>query len=192
MDPSEQYANLQPFVQKEAQDIADSTFKKGLDDSQFDVAKIPNHLHNGVDTNQIFEVNIAQRIRYIHTTIQGASASVQNNYGPFWIAPMACTVISIQEAHSVASTGAGGPYLLLYKVPNGVITGSGMQLLQTPIPLDSVKNTIQTSAIKKTTTTTGPNSVRDATLIPGDRLAIFGSGDLTSLTNVVVVVGIQY
>ena len=192
MDPSQTYSDLQPFVQKEAQDIADATFKKSTDDAQYDLAYIPSHVHNGVDSNQISEVNIAQRVRYIHTTIQGASASVQGNYGPFWIAPFACTVISIMEAHSVASTGVGSPTLLLYKVPNGVITGSGIQLLVTPIPLDSTRNTIQTSALKNTSTTTGTSSVRDVTLIAGDRLAILGSGDLTSPNNVVVVVGIQY
>lgn len=97
MKPDQLYAQVQEFVKKEATDIAEQVYeKKG---TEFGVASVPWHQHKGSDSPNISFGDLHERVVNVHWTVPGTSAATATNYGSFWIAPFACTVIGAQEVH---------------------------------------------------------------------------------------------
>jgi hypothetical protein len=156
--------------------------------TRWGVAKVPVHTHNGVDTNQIPFDNLSQKKVYVHWTLPGSSAATAANYGVFWIAPVACTVIGFAEVHEVAGTAGGTVSLQLERLQGTEAPGSGDELLASALSLKSTANTVQYGNIKLTRSA----GRALANLAAGDRLCLKDSGTLTSLSNVTVLVTVMY
>lgn len=155
--------------------------------TQFGVAKIPVHTHNGRDSNRIPFKNISGSQMTLTAWLPGTSAATAGNYGVFWIAPFPCAVISCWESHETAGTAVGTVTVTLEKLLTGVAPASGIELLTTALSLKSTINTPQQGAIVASSS----GGVKNSTLAIGDRLAIKDAGTLTSVAGVTVTVVIQ-
>jgi len=54
----QQYADIQPLVQKEARDIAKKVYKEETDRSKYKVPQVPFHTHNGSDSALLKQGNL--------------------------------------------------------------------------------------------------------------------------------------
>lgn len=190
MNPDQLYAKIQNFVVKESTDIANAIYEKR--ETPFGVSVTPYHTHNGIDSPNVSFGKLYNRILPIHWTVVGTSAATASNYGTFWTAPSACTVVGATEVHQTLGTGVGAVTLQIEKLTGTTAPDSGIELLITSFNLKANINTVQTGSIVNTTTGSAPNIVRNCTLAVGDRLCLKDNGLLTSVANVTVIITIQY
>lgn len=115
------------------------------------------------------------------TTVQGANAATAANYGVFFIAPFACTVVSVREAHTAPGTDAAAVTLDIEKLTGTQAPDAGVAVLgATKIDLKGAANTVQAPALSGT--------AADLTLAAGDRLCLKDAGVLTAVAGVAVTV----
>lgn len=178
MDPEKVYAQIQELVRKEATDIASTVYsEKG---TQYGVGKVPFHVHNGIDSPNVPFQNLSQRTLPIHWTVPGSSAATASNYGTFWIAPFACTVVAVYESHETEGSSGGDVTLTLRKSSSNVAI--------TTFDLKAPDDVTQTGTISQAE----DGGIRVATVAPGESLNLDTTGTLTSVDNVTVVVVVQY
>lgn len=185
-NPLDGYMKIQEFVRKEARDIATDVYNTL--GTRYNVAKVPEHQHDGVDTTQIPYTSISPNILFIPWTIIDTMASTASNYGVFWVSPIVCTVIGMTEVHATAGTNGGAVTLQLEKLTSGQALDAGVTLLQTALSLKTTANTPQNGIITLAST----SNIRNSTLAVGDRLALKDSGTLTSVANLTVGITIQF
>jgi hypothetical protein len=143
---------------------------------------IPDHFHNGLDTNRINHKDIFQRKVQIPWTIIDSDAATSAKYGVFYIVPEACYLVDFQEVHQTAGTNGGAVTLTLEKLTGTQAPDAGTVMLTTALSLKGTANTLQsgTPAIAITT----------RNLAAGDRLCLKDAGILTDVANVTVLVGL--
>jgi len=120
----------------------------------------------------------------IHHTIVGTLAATATNYGVFWRAPFACTILEIVEVHQTAGTDAGAVELNIEKLTGTQALDAGTAILSTAFSLKATANDDQTGVLSTTLST--------LQLAKGDRLAMDDSGTLTDVANVMVVIMVKY
>ena len=175
-------------MRKDATDIANAAIKNFAEKDQYRVSLIQSHVHDGVGSQQIPFANIQNRILPIHWTVVGADAATAANYGVFWTAPFPCTVVGMTEVHQTAGTAVGSVTLQLERLQGTEAPDAGDNILATAFNLKANANTVQNGVITPTRT----SGISPANLSKGDRLCLKDSGTLTSLSNVTVVVLVQY
>lgn len=175
-EPMEIYADIQPLVVKEIK----TALEKSNRERQFGVVKIPVHQHNGTDSSQVDFADLTGRVMTFSYTIFGASAAIAGNYGVFFTAPFSCVVISFSEVHQTKGTVDGT--LQLEKLTSGVAPDSGVVLLSSALSLTTTNNTPQYGTVLQTYT----GSVRNASLVKGDRLCLKDANTLTTIDTVTV------
>ena len=113
--------------------------------------------------------------------LPGATAATAANFGSFWVAPAKCVVDSITYSFSANSSSGT---VEVEKVPSATAQGSGTNLQTATVSLSTGANTNQAATLSTTAAT--------VELASGDRLALEDGGDLTSLTDFVVTVGLHW
>ena len=142
-----------------------------------------DHLHTGMDATRVQWKDINQKIAVITHTIISTDAATAGNYGVFFTAPWACTLISVRETHQVAGTNGGAVTVDIEKLGSGVALDSGSVMLATAFNLKSTANT----PVEGTLTATLANR----NLIENSRLALKDTGTLTDVSNVTVTLELQ-
>lgn len=127
---------------------------------------------------------LRNRKMYIHHTIQGTAAATAGNYGVFWIAPFACSIISIQEVHQTAGSDAGSVTLDIEKLTGTQALDAGVTVTGTAVSLKGTANTVTTASLSST--------LSSKQLSAGDRLAMKDTGVLTAVNNVTVIIEIKF
>lgn len=61
----EKYAELEPLIVAKARQIADEEIQKYAQKEKFNVAKVPLHYHNGVDSPKLSQANIESKLRAV-------------------------------------------------------------------------------------------------------------------------------
>lgn len=102
------------------------------------------------------------------------------NYGQFYIADKAFSIVSVVEVHGTLGTDAGAVTLNLEKLTGTTAAGSGTTVLSTALSLKTTINTVQYGALKSTQGVVVLNR--------GDRLAAKLTGTPTAVANLVMVV----
>lgn len=180
------YPKIQALVKKDAEIVATEVYKKL--GTEFGVAEVPYHEHNGVDSPLLPFVNISGRLMVIDFTLPGTSPATAGNYGTFWTAPFPCTVIGFTEVHETAGTNGGAVTLQLERLQGTEAPDSGDALLFTAISLKATANTVQIGILKMDRS----DGVGLVNLSAGNRLALKDAGTLTSVAGLSVAVVIQY
>lgn len=114
-------------------------------------------------------------------TIPSTAAATAGNYGIFFIAPRAMTIMEVLESHQVASTSGT---LNLEILASGVASGSGDDVLVTPFSLSATADTPQMMS--------GTDLTETRTLVEGERLGLVVGGTLTNQVSVTVTVYLIY
>lgn len=182
------YAKVQPEVRKDIADAIQKVEAKNQKAEQYKYTRLQSHTHNNIDSLPVNFANLTQKILPVHWTVIGAAAATAANYTTFWTAPFKCVVIGMTEIHQAAASAAGAVGLQLEKLTGTTAPDSGIELLVDDFDLEATANTLQTAQI----VTTYTSGIRNATLAKGDRLCLKDIGTLTSLSNVSVMVLIQY
>lgn len=129
----------------------------------------------------LFDQEAAVKSFTVSHTLAGAAPATAANYGSFWIAPAKCVVDSITYSFSANSSSGT---VEVEKVPSATAQGSGTNLQTATVSTASGANTNQAATLSSTAAT--------LELAAGDRLALVDSGTLTSLTDLVVTVGLHW
>lgn len=146
--------------------------------------ELPTHYHNGFDSNQVNYLDLYQKKLWVHHTVVGSDAATAANYGVFLIVPAACLVTKVQEVHQALGSDGGAVTLNVEKLTSGVAPDSGSVLLPTAFDLKASVNVVRTGTLTTTAAT--------RTLARGDRLALKDAGTLTAVSNVTVLVELQF
>jgi len=186
--PLKVYEVIQPLVKKDISDAFTVKEKQTETDSQYQLTRIQSHAHTGIDSVPIEFSHLSNRVLTVYWTIPGAQAATATNYGTFFTAPYACTVIAMTEVHETAGTNAGAVTLQLERLQGTDAPGAGDEILVTAFNLKATANTVQEGVITPVRT----SGISAANLSVGDRLCLKDAGTLTALSNVSVVVLIQY
>lgn len=128
------------------------------------------------DTDNTFYYNPDGTERYVapvDVIIPLSATSVSDNV---WIAPFACELVAVREAHRVASTSGT---LQVQKLTGTTAPGSGTSLLTGTVSLSGTANTVVSGTLIATTA-----SLRFAA---GDRLGTLIAGTMTNLAGSVVL-----
>jgi hypothetical protein len=179
-DLQKTYADLKPLID---QQIIDS-IKLYAQRNQYGLSDIPSHEHSGTDTNQVNYQNLTNKSVFITVRVPGTNAALTTNYGVFYIAPYACNVLAIYEAHGTAGTDGGSVGVNIEKLRPGVALDSGTILLPTAFNLKAASNYTYQGTLTPTLST--------KQLAAGDRLALKDTGTLTSVADVCVIIEITY
>lgn len=150
--------------------------------SQFGVASVPFHVHNGVDSNKVSFSDLKDRIAVVPYTLSGANAAVAGNYSVFLTVPFAMTVSRITEVHAAANGSALS--LDIEKLTGSAAPGSGTKVTAAPFDLNAAANTVQTAALS--------SSVGFVQLAAGDRLALLKTGTAAGANNVTVTIILSF
>ena len=119
----------------------------------------------------------------VHETLTEARPASAGNYQHcFWIAPAKCVVDSIEAEWRVA--GGSGATVSVHKVPSGTAVDSGTTLQTAGIATSGTAATTTAATLATTAAT--------LELAAGDRLQLVDAGTLTSLADLVVVVGLHW
>lgn len=128
--------------------------------------------------------NVLAKTFFAAKSLNDTAAATAANYGVFFIAPFACTVVSVREAHTAAGTDAGAVTLDIEKLTGTQALDAGVAVLgATKINLKGAANTVQAPALTAT--------AADKTLAAGDRLALKDTGTLTAVAGVTVTVELK-
>lgn len=119
----------------------------------------------------------------VSATLDGAAAATAANYGLFFIAPFACEVVSVREAHTAAGTDAGAVTLDIEKLTGTQAPDAGVSVLGATVNLKGAVNTVQAPALTGTTA--------NKQLAAGDRLCLKDAGTLTAVAGVAVAVELK-
>lgn len=136
------------------------------------------HKHTGNDFSQ----SLLQDFFITHTLF-GTQAATAGNYGPFFIAPYPCQVMSVQEVHTTAGTDGSDVTLQVERLQGTEASGAGDDLLGTALNLKGTADTVQTGDLTAAKT--------NRQLVEGNRLGLVLSGTPTSVNNVVVTVWLK-
>lgn len=158
------------------------------DKNTFSSFSTTRHYHNGADAPYISFSNVVNRLQAVWWTLPGTSAATATNYGVFFTAPYACSVIGVTEVHQTLGTDGSAVTLQLEKLIGTQAPDAGIALLQTAFNLKGAINTVQNGVMVKTVLGNTPYT----RLAIGDRLCLKDSGTLTAVANVTVVVMLQY
>lgn len=180
MEPIKIYSLIQPAVQKEI----DDKILAYANQAKFNVAQIPAHTHNGVDSGIISADDLDGKVLYLPITLEGTSAATATNYGVFFIAPFPCTISGVREAHQTAGTDGGAVTLNLEKLTGTQALNSGITLLSTAINLKGTINTVLNASLSSIPS--------DLNLAVGDRIALKDTGTLTTVAGVSLMIKINY
>lgn len=118
----------------------------------------------------------------ITETLQSGAATAAN-YGPFFIAPFPCEVVSVREIHTAIGTDAGAVTLDIEKLTGTQAPDAGVTVLAANINLKGIANTVQTPAISGNTA--------NRQLATGNRLCLKDAGVLTAVAGVSVAVELK-
>lgn len=151
--------------------------------SRIDNPQLLDHFHDGFDTSKISYSNIQDKTLYVSHTVVGTAAATAANYGVFYIVPVACTIVKVQEVHQTAGTDGGAVTVGLEKLSGTEAPGSGDSVLASELSLKATINSVQTGTLSTT--------LANRSLIAGDRLALEDTGTLTSVANVTVMVELR-
>jgi len=176
--------NIKREVQAQLQDSLGDIQQQ----QQYNYSLIQSHAHTGVDSLPIQFSNIKNRVLPVAWTINGSSANTQTSYGTFFTAPFPCKVIGATEVHQAAGTDTSPVTLQLERLKPTVAHLNGNGVLITAWSLTTTANVVQAGMINPIAV----NNTPVAQLDNGDRLGLIPSGTLTSVSNVTVVVTLQY
>jgi len=127
-------------------------------------------------------VNLAEEILQPDRVVMKFNLNLNGSLAdqPFFIAPFACTVKSIQEIHSVAGNDASAVTAVVKKVSDGAALTAGTALMSDTFNMKGTANTLQTGTMSSTAS--------DLELAENDRLYVDFTGTLTTLAGVVLTV----
>jgi len=119
---------------------------------------------------------------YFHVTqvLTGTEPATAANYGPFWIAPFACTVVGVKCRFETASSSGT---LMINKAPSGTATDSGTAVLASTMSTAGSANTNVTGTLHATAS--------NLDLAAGDALGLVDGGTLTSSAGLTVTVTLK-
>jgi hypothetical protein len=113
--------------------------------------------------------------------LPGATSATTTNYGPFFIAPIACQVVGVSEVHTAVGTAGT---IDVEHLTGTQAPGSGVACLgATKVSMTGAINTVQSPALTGT--------AANLQLAAGDRLSLLQSGITGSPANVVVQVNLK-
>lgn len=153
---------------------------------------VVSSLVNGVESSASNEVSATPAVEsvdpvessfIITTTIPGTLSSWSDNYGPFFIAPYACEVVSVREIHVGSALDTGSVTLDVEKLTGIQSPDSGVTVLNSIIDLKGAPNTVQEPVL---TTTTA-----NLQLAEGDRLSLKDLGKLSGASGVSLTIELK-
>lgn len=150
--------------------------------ANFSAFQVPNHQHNGVDSNKVAFPNILNRQFTVSSHVLGTAAATATNYGAFWIAPFDCSIQTMLESHGRAGSDAGTVVVFVVIFSDGDTFGDG-----TPVKAFNLKSTADTVATSNLLAGRNP-----AVIHAGQRLALVPVGVLTNVADVIVTVLLEY
>ena len=142
--------------------------------------ELPDHFHDGFDVSKVSFSNINDKIIYVSHTVAGTLAATATNYGVFYIVPVACTVVRVQEVHQTKGTDGAAVTVGIEKLSGADALGAGDSVLESEFSLKETIDTIQTGTLSST--------LSNRSLIAGDRLALEDTGTLTSVAGLTVMI----
>ena len=118
----------------------------------------------------------------LYPVLAGSVASSATNYGVFFTAPFNCEVLSVREAHEVASDDANPVTVDLEKLTGTQALDAGVSVLSSAISLRGAANTVVVPAL----TATRANRF----LAVNNRLALKDSGVLNLVSGLSITIEI--
>lgn len=152
---------------------------------QFGVSQTPFHTHNGSDSPSVDFQYITGRFEFLNEVLPGTSAATAGNYGVIFTAPYACTFVGATEVHSVKGTDGSAVSLQIEKLISTQATGAGTNLLGVPFNLKGTINTVQNAVLAIL-------PQRTFSLKKGDRIGLSLTGTPTSVSQVCVIIKLNY
>lgn len=134
------------------------------------------HVHTGFDGSQKIKLFDITKI-----VLPGVTAAITTNFNHFYFAQQPMIVVDIRVIWSNA--GGSGATLQVERLQGTETTGNGDDLMTGTINLTGTKDT------ENIGTLVGTNVVN---LKAGDRLGLVDAGTLTALTDLIVMVKLQY
>ena len=120
----------------------------------------------------------------VENVLPGALPATAANHGPFFIAPIACQVTAVSEAHTALGTDGSAVTLDIEKLTGTQAPGGGVACLgATKINLKGAINTVQSPALTGTTA--------NLQLAAGDRLSLLLAGAPTAVAGVCVQISLK-
>lgn len=121
---------------------------------------------------------------YVHAVLPGALPATAANFGPFFVAPVACEVVSVREAHTALGADAGAVTLDIEKLTGTQAPGAGVAVLgATKVDLKGAIDTVQAPALTGT--------AADKVLAIGDRLSLKLTGTPTAVAGLAALVELK-
>jgi len=121
---------------------------------------------------------------YVPAVLAGVAPATAANFGPFFVAPVACEVVSVREAHTTAGTDGGAVTLDIEKLTGTQAPGSGVAVLgATKVDLKGTINAVQAPALTGT--------AADKVLAVGDRLSLKLTGAPAVVAGLAVLVELK-
>lgn len=135
MDPLEQYSKIQPLV---VNDIK-SAFDTFTSERQYDVAKIPAHVHTGVDSNRVSFSDLTNRKRFIICRLLASTTdtTVANLVGGDFVMPFSGYIYEVGA--TVDTAGVTG-------TTDIDINKNGTTVMLAKVKIDSTEKTSRTGA----------------------------------------------
>lgn len=174
------------------QQMSTSEIRKSDQISQFALAQVPFHRHNGSDSPRVSFLDLSNRSEFFQTLVPGTSAATASNYGVFFIAPLKAVITAISEVHQTAGTDAGAVTLQIERLTGTQASGAGTSLLNTGFNLKGTINTVVTATFTSTTISLANINKTNFALAKGDRLGLVLSGTPTAVAQVLVQVQLNY
>ena len=143
-----------------------------------------DHTHSGIDTPKIRFDDLFRKRLIIRHSLLGTLPQTSTNYGIIFIAPFPCIVEAVREVHGTAGTAGGAVVLGVERLTGTTASASGSAMLSTNFNLKATANTVQEGTMTST--------ISSLRLLENDRLGVYTSGTLTSLTDVVVTIELRY
>ena len=182
--------------------LDDMTTPKKIATANFTESNIRKNLHIGkhafankfyfkgdIDKVEIYDKVIGEKTEQteqtflVTTTIPGTLSSWSDNYGMFFIAPYACEVVSIREAHSGMAIDSGSVTIDVEKLTDNQAPDSGVSVLNSLIDLKGAPNIVQQPEL-----TSISNNLQ---LKEGDRLSLKDSGKLSGVSGVTLTIELK-
>lgn len=120
----------------------------------------------------------------VTANLVGTTAATAANYGVFFIAPVACKVLAVRQAHTTKGTDTSAVTLDIEKLVDTEAPDAGVAVLgATKISLKGDVNTVQAPDLTGTTA--------NKQLAIGDRLCLKDAGVLTAVAGLHVTVELE-
>lgn len=176
----DKYSEIQPHVKLEIK----NALEVYSNENKYTLSNIPVHEHSGKDSVPVVFDNLDLKKIYITKSLDGTEPQTAGNFGVFYIAPFACAVSAVYEAHQTAGTDGSAVTLNIEKLTSGTAAGSGVNVLGSEINLKATANITQTGVLT--------NTLANRRLKKGERLALKKTGTLTALVGVCIIIEITY